>query len=325
MDGRNEVANDPWPLLPYGEWRDTLDTLHMWTQVVGKTKLALCPWLNEWWQIALSLDARGLTTGPMPAGRRSVQVDFDFVGHNLSVRTGDGGVKALPLLPRPVAAFHAELLAALAALGVAVEIDPRPVEVPEPIPFDRDDTHAAYDAAAANRFWRVLASTERVLQRWRSPFVGKSSPVNFYWGSFDLSATRFSGRPAPPPAGAPRFLQLAEDQENFACGFWPGNATLSGFVYGEPAFYAYVYPEPGSFKDATLRPEAAAYHARLGQYVLPYDDAQRAPDPDEAVFAFFTSAYAAAADAAGWDRTSLEQPVPTFAPRRSRRPPAAGS
>jgi hypothetical protein len=316
MDGDDERRAVVWPPLPYGEWRETLDTLHMWTQMVGKTKLGLCPWLNEWWQIALFLDARGLTTGPMPVGRGIVQVDFDFVGHNLFVRTGDGGVNVLPLLARPVAEFYKEYVAALDALGVSIEINPLPIEVPDPIPFDVDLTHDAYDPDAANRWWRIQSSTERVLQRWRSPFVGKSSPVNFYWGSFDLNATRFSGKPAPLPAGAPRYLQLAEDQENFACGFWPGNATLSGFVYGEPAFYAYIYPEPAAFKTAAVTP-LGAYDARLGQFVLPYDAARLAPDPDEAVLGFFTSAYAAAADAAGWDRAALEQPVPAFGPRRS--------
>jgi hypothetical protein len=305
-----------WPPLPYAAWRDTLDTLHMWTQIVGKTKLALSPWHNQWWQVALLVDARGLTTGPMPYRRRVLQVDFDFVGHNLVVHTGEGGVKALPLLARPVAAFYEEFFAALGALGVAVEIDPVPVEVPHTIPCDVNDVHDAYDADAANRFWRVLASTERVLQRWRSPFVGKASPVNFFWGSFDLNATRFSGRPAEPPAGAPRFLQLAEGQENFACGFWPGNATLSGFVLGEPAFYAYVYPEPPGFKTAPVAPAAAAYDDRLGEFVLPYEAVRRAPDPDAALLAFFETAYAAAADAAGWDRAALERPVPAFPPRR---------
>ncbi|HYO30602.1 MAG TPA: DUF5996 family protein [Thermomicrobiales bacterium] len=319
MDGGEEHTAAAWPDLPFEGWRDSLNTLHMWSQIVGKTKLALCPWLNQWWQIALVLDARGLTTGRMPYGDRSVQVDFDFVDHSLAIRDSLGGVEALPLVARPVAEFYKEYFEALAALGVSVEIDPLPVEVPDPIPFDVDVTHEAYDPDAASRFWRILASTERVLQRWRSPFVGKSSPVNFFWGSFDLNATRFSGKPAPLPVGAPRFLQLAEDQENVACGFWSGNATLSGFVYGAPAFYAYVYPEPAAFKEASVRPDAAAYHPQLGQFILPYDEARRAPDPDEAVLAFFTSAYEAAAETAGWDRASLEQPVPTFAPRRGRR------
>ena len=312
-DGRDDAA---WPPLQYDEWRGTLDTLHMWSQVVGKTKLLLCPWLNQWWQIALVLDARGLTTGPMPYGGRSIQVDFDLVDHNLSIRDTLGGVETLPLVARPVAEFYEDYLGAMGALGIAVEINPLPVEVPGPIPFDVDVTHAAYDPDAVNRFWRIVASTERVLQRWRSPFVGKSSPVNFFWGSFDLNATRFSGKPAPLPAGAPRFLQLAEDQENVACGFWPGNATLSGFVYGAPAFYAYVYPEPAAFKEAPVQPETAAYHPRLGQFILPYDEARRAPDPDGAILAFFTSAYEAAAETAGWDRASLEQPVPSFGRRR---------
>ena len=216
----------------------------------------------------------------------------------------------MPLIPRSVAAFYAELLEAVRALGIAVAINPVPVELPDPIPLDGDTTHASYDPEFVQRWWRIMVQIERILQRFRSPFVGKSSPINFFWGCFDLNATRFSGRPAAPPAGAPRFLQLAEDQENFACGFWPGNATMAGVTLGEPAFYAYVYPEPAGFREASVRPSSAHYDPRLGEFLLRYDDARQAPSPEQAILDFFQSTYEAAATAANWDRRSLERIPP---------------
>ena len=308
-------TTEAWPALPLEEWRGTQETLHLWTQIVGKVKLELTPFLNEWWNIAFAVTPRGLTTGPIPAGDGAFAVDFDFVDHALFVRASDGRTRALPLVPRTVAAFYAEFLATLRAMGIAVAVNPLPVEVPNPISFDADTGHASYDPEPVGRWWRIVLQAERVLQRFRSPFVGKSSPVHFFWGSFDLAATRFSGRPAAPPAGAPRFLQLAETQENFACGFWPGNATMTGFELGEPAFYACVYPAPPGFTAAAGCPGAAFYHPDLGEYLLRYDDVRRAADPERAVLDFFQSAYDAATDLAGWDRRALERTPPKGAPR----------
>jgi len=305
-----------WPPLPWDEWKETCETLHMWTQVVGKVKLELTPFLNEWWEVAFHVTPRGLTTGLIPCGDRAFAVDFDFTTHNLFVRTSDDRTKALALLPRSVADFYREFMAALHALGIEVAINTTPVEVPHPIPFDQDHQHAAYDPAPVHRWWRILVLTTEVLQRFRSSFVGKSSPINFFWGSFDLSETRFSGKPATPPQG-PRFYQLGEDQENFACGFWPGNPTAAGVTLGAPAFYAYIYPEPAGFKEATIQPAAASYDPKLGEFILPYEDARRAPSPAQAILDFFQSSYAAAAALAGWDRATLERPVPPVGASRA--------
>ena len=298
---------ETWPALPLKRWRETQETLHLWTQIAGKIKLALTPFLNEWWNVAFAVAPRGLTTGAMPAGDGAFAIDFDFVDHALFVHLSDGRTESIPLRPRPVAEFYAELMARLESLGIAVAINPVPAEIPDPIPFDIDRAHAAYDPASVERWWRIILQTEQVMQRYRSPFVGKSSPVNFWWGSFDLGATRFSGRPAQPPAGAPRFLQLAEGQENVACGFWPGNATMSGATLGEPAFFAYIYPEPAGFGEAAILPAAAAYDPALGLFLLRYDDARTAAAPEQAILDFFQSAYEAAATLAAWDRAALER------------------
>ncbi len=305
-----ERTTEAWPALPLEDWRETQETLHLWTQIVGKVKLALTPFLNAWWHVAFAVTPRGLTTGPIPAGDGAFAVDFDFVDHALFVRVSDGNSKVLALIPRSVADFYAEFLATLRALGIEVAINPLPVEVPNPILFDADTGHASYDPEPVQRWWRIVVQTEQVLQRYRSPFVGKSSPVHFFWGSFDLAATRFSGRPAVPPAGAPRFLQLAETQENFSCGFWPGNATMSGVVLGEPAFHAYAYPAPPGFEAAAVRPSAASYEPRLGEFLLRYDDVRRADSPEQAILDFFRSVYEAAATLGGWDRQALERTPP---------------
>ncbi len=310
-----ERTPETWPALPLEEWRETQETLHLWTQVVGKVKLELTPFLNEWWNVAFAITPRGLTTGPIPAGDGAFAADFDFVDHALFVRASDGRTRAIPLIPRTVAAFYAEFLATLSALGIAVAVNPLPVEIPNPISFDMDTGHASYDPEPVERWWRIMLRAEQVLQRFRTPFVGKSSPVNFFWGSFDLTATRYSGRPAAPPVGAPYFLQIAETQENFACGFWPGNATMTGFELGEPAFYAYVYPAPSGFTEAAVRPDAARYDPGLGEFLLRYDDVRRAAAPDVAILHFFESSYRAAATLAGWDRQALERTPPTGAPR----------
>lgn len=304
-----DSTTETWPALPLAEWHETLDTLHMWLQVIGKIKLELVPFLNEWWNVGLAVTATGLTTGLIPNGERAFQIDLDFIRHNLAIQTSDGAIKAMPLIPRSVANFYAELMATLGALGIDVTINTLPAEVPNPIRCDINETHAAYDGEYANRWWRILLQTAMVLQRFRTPFTGKSSPILFYWGSFDLGYARFSGRPADPPAEAPRFYQIAEDQENFACGFWPGNASASGRTFGEPAFYAYHSPAPPSINETTVRPEAARFDSALGEFILRYDDARRSADPAQAVLAFFQSTYEAATRLSNWDRDALERSI----------------
>jgi hypothetical protein len=296
-----------WPALPLADWRETCDTLHLWMQIVGKVKLALHPFLNQFWQVAFHVTARGMTTGLVPAGDGAFDVTFDFIDHTLTIRTSGGGQKTLALAPRCVADFYAEFMGSLRALGIEVAIDPLPVEIPDPIRCDQDRTHAAYDRDYVHRWWQVLVQTEKVLQQFRADFVGKSSPILFFWGSFDLTTTRFSGRPATPPQGAPAFFQLAENQENAACGFWPGNANAAGFTLGEPAFYAYIYPEPAGFKDAAVKPAAAYYHKDLGEFILPYDAVCRSASPAQDLLAFCRSTYDAAASLAHWDRAALER------------------
>jgi hypothetical protein len=281
----------------------------MWTQVVGKVKLALAPFLNQYWHVGFHVTARGLTTGLIPFAERAFDVTFDFVDHTLAIRDTAGRGTTLPLAPRPVADFYQQLMAALQANGIAVTINTTPAEVLRPIPFEQDRTHAAYDPAYARRWWQVQVQTVKVLQRYRAAFAGKSSPILFWWGSFDLNTTRFSGRPATPPPG-PRFFRLAENQENVACGFWPGNPTLRETSFREPAFYAYAFPEPAGFKEAAVRPSAAYFNAELGEFLLHYDDARRAPSPDEAILDFFTSVYEAGATLGHWDRATLDQSPP---------------
>ena len=250
-------SSEVWPELPLAAWTDTLDTLHMLTQIAGKVKLALTPFANEWWNVALQITPRGLTTGSIPFGTRAFSIDFDLLDHKLVVQTTTGESAAISLTARPVAETYADLMAALASLGIDVTISPVPSEVANPIPFPKDRTHAAYDPEYATRWWRIQAHTERILHRFRTPFHGKSSPVNLFWGSFDLNHTRFSGRPATPPATWPRFMQIAERMENFSCGFWPGNTTASGVTFGVPAFYAYLFPEPPGLAEATVEPTSA--------------------------------------------------------------------
>ena len=298
---------DSWPSLPLDAWLDTQETRHLWTQVAGKVKLALTPFLNEWWNVALTVTPRGLTTGSIPSGHGSFAIDFDFIDHQLYVRDSDGLTRSVSLVPKSVAAFHEEVMATLREMGIAVTINPLPAEIPDAIRFDLDIEHASYDAEAVERWWWIQARTEQIMQQYRSSFVGKSSPVCFYWGSFDLNTTRFSGRPTTPPAGAPHFLQLAESQENFSSGFWPGNISMSGVTLGEPAFYAYVYPEPEGFRHATILSGAARYDERFGQFLLPYADVARTADPDKTVLAFFKDAYEAAVMLADWDRSALER------------------
>lgn len=301
---------DPWPSLPYDEWKDTLDTLHMWTQIVGKVKLELAPFLNEYWNVALHLTARGMTTGIIPYGDRAFEVRFDFVDHNLFIETSDGAIKALSLVPRSVADFYGDFMETLRALGISVSINTMPSEVPNPIPCDINQVYSSYQEEYVTRWWQIQLQTEKVLQVYRSSFVGKSSPIQFFWGSFDLSHTRFSGRPAPVMEGAPHFFQVAEDQENIASGFWPGNTNYGGHTLGEPAFYSYIYPAPGGYASASVQPALAYYDETLGEFILRYDDARRSSSPAETLLTFFQSTYEVGANLAGWDRARLEHAPP---------------
>lgn len=308
---RSVAPSQPWPELPFDAWAETCETLHRWTQIIGKVTLSLRPFLNQWWQIGFLLTPRGMTTGTIQFEQGSFAMSFDFIEHILLIETSGGQRAALPLTPRSVASFYHDVMAALGTLGIAVTINPRPVEIPNAVRLDQDEMHAAYDPTYVGRWWRIMLQTEHVLQRYRSTFVGKSSPALFFWGSFDLNTTRFSGRPAPLPQGAPHFLQLAEDQENISCGFWPGNITMGGVTLGEPAFYSYHYPEPPAYRDATISPAACFYHPELGEFILPYEAIRRSSDPANMVLEFFQESYVAAAELAQWDRTSLEGQPPT--------------
>ena len=300
-------TGDAWPALPLDGWRDTYATLHMWTQIVGKTRLVLAARVNHWWHVPLYVTARGLTTSAMPYNGRTFEVDFDFIDHTLLVRTSDGATRALPLMPRSVADFYQEYMSTLRALGIEVKIWPVPVEVEQAIPFAEDREHASYDAAHATRFWQVLLQADRVLKHFRGRFIGKSSPVHFFWGSFDLAVTRFSGRRAPEhPGGAPNIgafvMREAYSHEVSSCGFWPGGGPLP-----EPIFYAYAYPEPDGFKDYLVHPAGASYSPNMGEFILPYEAVRTAPAPDKALLAFLQSTYEAAADLAKWNRGELER------------------
>jgi hypothetical protein len=295
-----------WPSLPFEEWRETLATLHMWTQVVGKVRLARAPHVNHWWQVPLYVTARGLTTSPVPYGRRTFQVDFDFIDHRLRVETSDGDSRELALAPRTVADFYGEFTSRMKELGLEAKIWTTPVEVPDPVPFEKDEGHKSYDPEYANRFWRALVQSERVFQRFRSGFTGKSSPVHFFWGSFDLALTRFSGRRAPEHPGAPgvadSVTREAYSHEVSSAGFWPGGAPLP-----EPIFYSYAYPEPKGFNAARVGPERAYYNTDFKEFVLPYEAVRASEDPDAALLEFLQTTYEAAATRAKWDRASLER------------------
>jgi hypothetical protein len=295
---RSSRAQD-WPALPYEAWKDTCSTLHLWTQIVGKVRLAQTPWANHSWHVTLYVTARGLTTSPIPYGGRAFQIDFDFIDHALLIATSDGDGKRLPLAARPVADFHDELMAALAGLGIQVRIDGSPNEVADPIPFRADRRHAAYDPGYAQRFWRVLVQADRVFKQFRTGFLGKASPVHFFWGSFDHAVTRFSGRRAPlHPGGVPNLPDVvtreAYSHEVSSAGFWPGGGAID-------------YPAEG-FAAQPVRPAAAFFHQALGEFILPYDAVRAAAAPDETLLAFLQSTYEAAANPAGWDRAALECP-----------------
>lgn len=310
MNKTSPDANyENWPALPLAEWQDTYATLHRWLQIVGKLRLAQAPMLNHWWQVPLYVTTRGLTTSPMPYGNVSFEVSFDFIDHQLRVQTSEGALRALALAPRSVADFYQELMAVLRALGLDVKIWTMPVEVLDPIPFEQDQKHQSYVPEQAQRAWRVLKQADRVLQQFRCGFLGKCSPVLFFWGSFDLAVTRFSGRPAPPhPGGIPNLAdwvtRLAYSHEVSSCGFWPGGGPIQ-----EPVFYAYAYPEPQGFKSYPIGPGAAFYSNDLREFLLPYEVVRRAPNPDSLILEFAQTTYAAAADRGSWDRSALEYPV----------------
>lgn len=290
-----------WPALPYEQWHDTCATLHLWLQVVGKLKLSLTPFLNEWWNVALVPTARGLSTGRMPAGDVDVQVDVDLLTHRVEFATSDGRREHIDLVPRSVAAFHAAFLAALDRLDVSASLSPVPSEIPGAVPFEQDTAERRYDAAAVTRWWQSLLDVTRVLERFRSPFAGKSSPVLLYWGGLDLNHTRFSGRPASAPVNGGSVQALAEDQENIAVGFWPGDERSPRAV-----LYAYLSPTVQGVDELVVRPDAAAWSSEAGEFVLPWDYLTTSADPDATALEFFTSAYEALARHAGWDREHLE-------------------
>jgi hypothetical protein len=300
------ARNGDWPDLPIDAWQDTCATLHRWTQVIGKIRLAQLPLINHWWQVPLYVSTRGLTTGAMPIAGRAFHVDFDFIDHQLVIGVSDGRRQVVALAPKSVATFYTEVMAALHALDIDVRIWPMPVEIAAPVRFDADEEHASYDAAQVERFWRILLSTDRVFTQFRAPFMGKVSPVHFFWGSFDLAVTRFSGRPAPPHPGTPgvpdRITREAYSHEVSSCGFWPGAVGVSG-----PVFYAYAYPTPPGFAQAPVGPAEAFYSEAMGEFLLPYEAVAHADRPADLLLEFLQTTYAAAADLGRWDRAALER------------------
>ena len=291
-----------WPSLPLEEWEATRATLHMWTQVVGKIRLAQTPLTNHWWNVPLYVTARGLTTTAMPYNDRTFEIDFDFISHSLNIRTSDGAHQEIELEPRSVASFYAEVMARLRELDIEVKIWTTPVEIPDPIPFEKDEVHAAYDAEYAHRFWRILLQTGKVFEEFRSRFIGKCSPVHFFWGSFDLAVTRFSGRPAPPKPDADPITREAYSHEVISHGFWPGSGPITA-----PAFYSYTAPEPEGLAEASVRPEKAFYHQEMKEFLLYYEDMRQSASPENALMEFLQSTYEAGAQLANWDRASLER------------------
>jgi Family of unknown function (DUF5996) len=306
VEAERAMTEERWSALPASAWRDTRATLHLWTQIAGKIRLALTPWQNHSWHVALYVTARGLTTSPIPVGGGSFQIDFDFIDHVLWIRASDGAFRQIMLRPVSVAEFYNEVMSALLEIGIRVAIDTMPNEIPDAVRFPDDTVHASYDPEYAHRFWRVLASANELFARFRTGFIGKASPVHFFWGSFDLAVTRFSGRKAPKhPGGVPNLpddvAREAYSHEVSSAGFWPG-----GGLYDEAAFYSYAYPVPQGFADARVKPDAAFWSRELGEFLLPYEAVRSARDPDAAVMNFLQSTYDAAADLAKWDRANLE-------------------
>jgi hypothetical protein len=294
--------HETWPSLPFEEWKETCATLHMWTQVVGKIRLAQSPMVNHWWHVPLYVTARGLTTSAMPYESSIFEIDFDFIDHQLFIRRSDGALRNLPLSPRSVADFYREVMRTLHELGMKVKIWTMPVEVENPVPFEKDQEHAAYDAEYANRFWRILLQADRVFKEFRSGFIGKVSPVHFFWGSFDLAVTRFSGRRAPEREGADAITREAYSHEVISHGFWPGGGATKA-----PMFYSYTTPEPAGLSKEPVSPDKAFYSTEMSEFLLPYDDVRQASSPDEALLEFMQSTYEAGARLANWDRAALER------------------
>jgi hypothetical protein len=306
-----------WPDLPYAAWRDTLQTVHLWTQIVGKIRLTLTPWLNHSWHVPFYVTSRGLGTSPIPIGTETIEIDFDFIGHRLVVRTSRGEEAGVPLAPQTVAEFYRRTFEVLNRLSVTVAIDDMPSEMANAVRFSEDRGHASYDAAAIHRFWRALVQADRVFKLFRSGFLGKASPIHFFWGSFDLAVTRFSGRTAPRhPGGVPGLPDAvaceAYSHEECSAGFWPGNDA-----FPQAAFYSYAYPEPAGFRDRPVA-QGAHFDMALGEFILPYDTLRTAADPDALLLDFLSSTYAAAAETGGWDRAALECPIGV--PGRVRQP-----
>lgn len=295
-----------WPALPLEAWIDTCATLHLWTQIVGKIRLTQSPWVNHSWHVTLYVTSRGLTTSPIPYGTRTFEIDFDFISHQLQINASDGGTVQFPLESQSVSAFYRRLMDAMGRMGLHVNIRQKPNEIPEPIRFEDDDIHKTYDPEYAHRFWRILVQADRVLKRFRARFIGKCSPVHFFWGAPDLAVTRFSGRRAPEhPGGVPHLpdsvAREAYSHEVSSCGFWPGGGPVP-----YPAFYSYAYPEPPGFSAAPVRPGEAFYSSDLREFVLPYDAVRLADSPDDLLLGFLQTTYEAAANLGNWDRRALE-------------------
>ena len=293
------------PALPFDSWKDTFATLHMWMQIVGKVRLKLSPLVNHWWNVPFYMTARGMTTSAMPYKQRTIEVQFDFIDHKLTITTSEARVVTMPLAAESVADFYKKFMSALAELGVIVNIRTTPCEVPNPIPFELDRVHASYDPEAVHKFWRIVVWVDQVFKEFRGGFQGKDSPVHFFWGSFDLAVTRFSGRPAPERPGADSITREAYSHEVSSAGFWPGGGDIQG-----PAFYSYAAPEPAGFAGQRVRPEKAFYHPQMKEFLLMYDDVRGSASPKAALMEFLQSTYDAAAELGKWDRKSLERPHP---------------
>jgi hypothetical protein len=296
----SEATVDVWPSLPLKDWQDTYSTLHMWTQIVGKIRLTQTPLINHWWNTTLYVTSRGLTTSPIPYGHRTFQIDFDFLDHRLRICANDGATSSLTLAPRSVADFYEELMGTLRSMGLEVQIHTKPDEVGDRIPFPEDHQHASYDAEYANRFWRILVQTDRVFKRFRSRFIGKCSPVHFFWGSFDLAVTRFSGRRAPERPGADAITREAYSHEAISHGFWPGGGAVEA-----PMFYSYTAPAPPGLEKQLIH--QGSYSTELSEFIFPYDDLRRSALPDDSLLEFMQSTYEAGARLANWDRAELER------------------
>jgi hypothetical protein len=304
----SDASAGHWPELPLAAWRETYDTLHLYTQIIGKIRFARSPWLNHSWHVALYVTARGLTTSPIPDGTSAFQIDFDFIDHVLRISDSDGPQRQFALTGQSVASFYAATMAALSELGIHVDIDEMPNELPDPVKFSQDRAHASYDPGAVRRFFQILVNADRVFKQFRTGFLGKASPVHFFWGSFDLAVTRFSGRRAPRhPGGVPNLPDVvaceAYSHEECSAGFWPGSVAI-----GYPAFYSYAYPEPSGYRAIKARPNAAFFSEALGEFILPYDAVRTSDDPDKTLLEFLQSTYEAAAITAKWDRDALECP-----------------